>query len=122
MDARRAVEIAQAESEATGGEPLPEETSGKRRGRPVVQSVRLPAEELAETGADRGAGRGASRGTDPGLGAGRAGRGAGSSLREAIDHLAEEPQRLRRLAATWPEFTVARTWTRWEVIHDTAWR
>jgi hypothetical protein len=66
MDARRAVEIAQAESEATGGEPLPEETSGKRRGRPVVQSVRLPAEELAETGADRGAGRGASRGTDPG--------------------------------------------------------
>jgi hypothetical protein len=31
MDAKRAVEIAQAESEATRGEPLPEEAPGERR-------------------------------------------------------------------------------------------
>lgn len=50
MDARRAVEIAQAESEAARGEPLPVEAAGGRRGRSVVQSVRLPAREFAEIG------------------------------------------------------------------------
>ncbi|HEX5289118.1 MAG TPA: hypothetical protein VFX25_09625 [Streptosporangiaceae bacterium] len=120
------MEIAQAESEATRGEPLPEEAPSERRGRSVVQSVRLPAEEFTEIGADRGADRGAGRGASRGLiqGWALAGLAAerGSSLRDAIEHLAEEAQRLRPLAATWPEFTVARTWTRWEVIHDTAWR
>ena len=48
MDAKRAVEIAQAESEATRELPLPEGTRGERHGRSVVQSVRLPAEEFAE--------------------------------------------------------------------------
>ncbi len=48
MDAKRAVEIAQAESEAARELPLPEGTRGERHGRSVVQSVRLPAEEFAE--------------------------------------------------------------------------
>ena len=99
MDAKRAVEVAQAESEATRDQPIPEDVQGERRGRSVVQSVRLPAEEFAEieriaaqvnvpVGAlIRGwvlAGLAAERGT---------------SLRDAIEHLAEEAQRLRRLAA-----------------------
>ena len=48
MDAKRAVEIAQAESEATRAEPLPEDARGERRGRSIVQSVRLPADQFAE--------------------------------------------------------------------------
>ena len=48
MDAKAAVEVAQTESEATFGEPLPEGVRGERRGRSVVQSVRLPVEEFAE--------------------------------------------------------------------------
>jgi predicted DNA-binding ribbon-helix-helix protein len=99
MDAKRAVEIAQAESEATRGQPLPEEVRGERRGRSVVQSVRLPAEEFAEIehiAAQAGVPVGALiRGwVLTGLAAER-----GTSLRDAIEHLAEEAQRLRRLAA-----------------------
>jgi hypothetical protein len=48
MDARREVEVAQAESEATRDESLPEDVRGERRGRSVVQSVRLPAGQFAE--------------------------------------------------------------------------
>jgi len=48
MDAKAAVEVAQTESEAAFGEPLPEGVRGGRRGRSVVQSVRLPAEGFAE--------------------------------------------------------------------------
>lgn len=55
MDARNAVETAQAGSEATRDEPIPERAPA---GRPVVQSVRPPAEESA----------------DPRMGAGRARR------------------------------------------------
>lgn len=99
MDAKRMVEIAQAESEATRDEPLPQEVHGERRGRSVVQSVRLPAEALAEieqiarqAGVPAGA---LIRGwVLAGLAAER-----GTSLRDAIEHLAEEAQRLRRLAA-----------------------
>jgi hypothetical protein len=47
VDAKRAVEMAQAESEATRDEPIPDEARGERRGRSVVQSVRLPAEQFA---------------------------------------------------------------------------
>ena len=79
MDAKQAVEIAQAESEATRDQPIPEEVQGERRGRSVVQSVRLPAEQFAEI--ERLA---AERST---------------SLRDAIDHLAAEAERLRRFAA-----------------------
>jgi len=98
-DARALVQEVQEESEATRGQPLSAGVKGERRGRSVVQSVRLPAEDfedieriaaqakvpigalirgwiLAELAAERGA-----------------------SLRDAIDHLAEEAQRLRRLAA-----------------------
>jgi hypothetical protein len=99
MDAKRAVEIAQAESEATRDQPLPEQVRGQRQGRSVVQSVRLPAEEFAEIeriAAQAGVPVGALiRGwVLAGLAAER-----GTSLRDAIDHLAEEAQRLRRLAA-----------------------
>jgi predicted DNA-binding ribbon-helix-helix protein len=99
MDAKRAVEIAQAESEATRDEPIPDYVQGQRRGRSVVQSVRLPAEEFAEIeriAAQAGVPVGALiRGWV--LAALAAERG--TSLRDAIDHLAEEAQRLRRLAA-----------------------
>ena len=99
MDAKRAVEIAQAESEATRELPLPEGARGERHGRSVVQSVRLPAEEFAEIeriAAQAGVPVGALiRGwVLAGLAAER-----GISLRDAIEHLAEEAQRLRRLAA-----------------------
>jgi len=99
MDAKRAVEIAQAESEATRELPLPQGARGGRHGRSVVQSVRLPAEEFAEIeriAAQAGVPVGALiRGwVLAGLAAER-----GTSLRDAIEHLAEEAQRLRRLAA-----------------------
>ena len=98
-DARGLVEAAQEESEAAFGEELPEEARGERRGRSVVQSVRLPVEDFEEIE------RIAARAKVPvgalirgwvlgGLAAER-----GTSLRDAIDHLAEEAQRLRRLAA-----------------------
>ena len=99
MDARREVEIAQAESEATRDEPLPEDVRGERRGRSVVQSVRLPAEQFAEIeliAAEAGVPVGALiRGwVLAGLAAER-----GTSLRDAIEHLAADAERLRRLAA-----------------------
>ena len=50
MDAKQEVEWAQAESDATREEPLPEHVKGERRGRSVVQSVRLPAEKFAAIG------------------------------------------------------------------------
>lgn len=98
-DARAQVEAAQAESEATRDQPLPAGLRGERRGRSVVQSVRLPAEDFAEIE------RIAAQAKVPvgalirgwvlaGLAAER-----GTSLRDAIEHLAEEAQRLRRLAA-----------------------
>lgn len=76
MDAKRAVEIAQAESEATRELPLPEGARGERHARSVVQSVRLPAEEFAEIERIAAQAGGAGRGTDPGLGPGRTGRRA----------------------------------------------
>jgi hypothetical protein len=101
MDAKRAVEKAQAESEATRDEPIPDETRGERRGRSVsvVQSVRLPAEQFAEIerlAAEANVPVGALiRGwVLAGLATERS-----TSLREAIDHLAAEAERLRRLAA-----------------------
>lgn len=99
MGVKRAVEIAQAESEATRDEPVPEDVKGQRRGRSVVQSVRLPAEDFAEIesiAARAGVPVGALiRGwVLSGLAAERP-----SSLRGAIEHLAAEAERLRRLAA-----------------------
>lgn len=97
-DARALVHAAQEESEATYGQPLPEGVRGERRGRSVVQSVRLPAEDFADIE------RIAARARVP---VGALIRGwvlaelaaeRGTSLRDAIDHLAEEAQRLRRLA------------------------
>jgi hypothetical protein len=98
MDAKRAVKMAQAESEATRDEPVPEGVKGERRGRSVVQSVRLPADDFAEI--ERIA-------TEAGVPVGALIRGwvlAGLaaersiSLRGAIEHLAAEAERLRRLA------------------------
>ena len=99
MDAKRAVEIAQAESEATRDEPIPEETRGERRGRSVVQSVRLPAEQFTEieriaAQADLPVGALIRGWVLAGLAAERS-----TSLRDAIEHLAAEAERLRRLAA-----------------------
>jgi hypothetical protein len=98
MDAKRAVKMAQAESEATRDEPVPEGVKGERRGRSVVQSVRLPADDFAEIeriAAQAGVPVGALiRGwVLAGLGAERS-----TSLRGAIEHLAAEAERLRRLA------------------------
>jgi hypothetical protein len=47
MDAKQEVKQAQIESEASRDQPLPEHVQGERRGRSVVQSVRLPAEKFA---------------------------------------------------------------------------
>lgn len=47
MDAKQEVERVQIESEATRDQPLPEQVKGERRGRSVVQSVRLPVEKFA---------------------------------------------------------------------------
>ena len=99
MDAERAVEIAQSESEATLDRPVPEGMRSERRGRSVVQSVRLPAEqfgEIEQIAADAGVPVGALiRGwVLSGLAAERS-----TSLRDAIDHLAADAERLRRLAA-----------------------
>lgn len=93
------VHAVQAESEASRGQPLPESVKGERRGRSIVQSVRLHEEDFAEIE------RLASEGGIPvsalirgwileGLTAERS-----PSLRAAIDHLASEAERLRRLAA-----------------------
>lgn len=99
MDAKRAVKIAQAESEATRDEPIPEDVRGERRRRSVVQSVRLPAEEFAEIeriAAESGVPVGALiRGW---VLAGLASEQA-TSLRGAIERVAAEVERLRRLAA-----------------------
>ncbi len=99
MSAKRDVEIVQAESEASKDVPLPEDVRGQRRGRSVVQSVRLPEAEFVEierlavelevsvSALIRGwvlAGLADERGT---------------SLRSAIDRIAGDADRLRRLAA-----------------------
>jgi hypothetical protein len=98
MDAKRAVKMAQAESEATRDEPIPEGVKGERRGRSVVQSVRLPVDDFAEIeqiAVEAGVPVGALiRGwVLAGLAAERS-----TSLRGAIEHLAAEAERLRRLA------------------------
>jgi hypothetical protein len=100
MDARSAVRAAQAESEARREEPLPEHAKGQRRGRSIVQSVRLPEAAFAEIerlADEAGVPVGALiRGwVLDGL---AAERGA-TSLPAAIDHLAGEVERVRRLAA-----------------------
>lgn len=99
MNAKHDVEVAQAESEATRDASLPENVRGKRRGRSVVQSVRLPEAEFADierlaaeldvpvSALIRGwilTGLAEERGT---------------SLRSAIERLAGDTDRLRRLAA-----------------------
>lgn len=97
--AKRDVELAQAESEASRETPLPPSAKGQRRGRSVVQSVRLPESEFAEIE------RLAAQADVPvsalirgwvleGLAAER-----GTSLRDAIERLGADADRLRRLAA-----------------------
>ncbi|MBO0840340.1 MAG: hypothetical protein J2O49_05940 [Sciscionella sp.] len=98
-DIESGVEVAQAESEATRDTPMPVGAKGVRRGRSVVQSVRLPEGEFAEI--ER-----IAREADVPVGALIRGwvlsalaRERDTSLRTAIDHLAGEAERLRRLAA-----------------------
>lgn len=99
MDAKQEVERAQAESETTRDEPLPDHVIGERRGRSVVQSVRLPAEAFAaieELAACAGVPVSA-------LIRGWVLQGLtneqGMSLRDGIERLAADAERLRRLAA-----------------------
>lgn len=99
MSAEDDVRAVQAESEATCGQPLPDHVRGERRGRSVVQSVRLREDDFREIerlAADAGVPVGALiRGwVLDGLAAER-----GTSLKDAIDHLVVEAERLRRLAA-----------------------
>ena len=47
-DARALVQAVQEESEAMRDQPLPEGVKGERRGRSVVQSVRLPVEDFED--------------------------------------------------------------------------
>lgn len=99
MSARRDVEAAQTESEANKDIPLSDRVTGQRRGRSVVQSVRLAEADLGDierlaaeldvpvSALIRGwilAGLAAERGT---------------SLRTAIERLAADADRLRRLMA-----------------------
>ncbi len=100
MSAKGDVERAQAESEANRDIPLPSDVKSQRRDRSVVQSVRLPEGDFAEIEQLAGeAGVPVSaliRGwVLAGLAAER-----GTSLRDAINHLAGEAERLRRLAAS----------------------
>ena len=99
MDAKQEVERAQAESEATRDEPLPEHARGERKVRSVVQSVRLPAEVFATI---------EEIATRVGVPVSALIRGwvlqglateEGTSLREGIERLAADADRLRRLAA-----------------------
>src|SRR5581483_8705298 len=96
IDAGKAdVEIVQAESEATRETPLPPSAKGQRRVRSVAQSVRLPESEFAELE------RLAAQAGVPvsalirdwvleGLAAER-----GPSLRDAIERLGADADRLR---------------------------
>ena len=100
MSAKGDVEAMQAESEANRELALPDQIHGQRRGRSVVQSVRLPEAEFADI--ERLAGQldvpvsALIRGwVLAGLAEERS-----TSLRSAIDRLAGDADRLRRLAAT----------------------
>lgn len=99
MSAKHEVEAVQAESEIDKDAPLPEDAHGKRRGRSVVQSVRLPEAEFADI--ERLAAEldvpvsALIRGwVLAGLADERS-----SSLRSAIERLAGDADRLRKLAA-----------------------
>lgn len=100
MSAKRDVEAVQAESEATMDTPLPDVVHGQHRGRSVVQSVRLPEDDFADI-QKIAAGHGIPvsaliRGwVLAGLADER-----GTSLVSAIEKLASDADRLRRLAAT----------------------
>lgn len=92
-------EAVQADSEASRQTPLPDEVQGRRRGRSVVQSVRLPEAEFADIerlAAEFGVPVSALiRGwVLAGLSEERS-----TSLRAGIERLAGDADRLRRLAA-----------------------
>jgi hypothetical protein len=99
MDAKQEVERVQIESEATRDQSLPEQVKGERRGRSVVQSVRLPTEKFAaiEEIAER-AGVPVSALIRGWVLQGLATE-QGTSLRDRIERLAADADRLRRLAA-----------------------
>ncbi|GAB3612469.1 hypothetical protein [Humibacter ginsengisoli] len=100
MSAKGDVEAVQAESEVNRDLALPDQVQGQRRGRSVVQSVRLPEAEFADI--ERLAGQlgvpvsALIRGwVLTGLAEERS-----TSLRSAIERLAGDADRLRRLAAS----------------------
>ena len=99
MSAKHDVEIVQAESEASKDTPLPENVRGHRRGRSVVQSVRLPEAEFADIE------RLADEYDVPvsalirGWVLAALADERSTSLRSAIERIAGDADRLRRLAA-----------------------
>jgi predicted DNA-binding ribbon-helix-helix protein len=98
-DARALVQAVQEESEATRGQPLPEGVRAERRGGSVVQSVRLPAEDFEDIEQIAARAKVPVSALIRGWILAELAAERGTSLRDAIDHLAEEAQRLRRLAA-----------------------
>jgi hypothetical protein len=99
MDMKQEVERVQIESEATRDQSLPEQVKGERRGRSVVQSVRLPTDKFAaiEEIAER-AGVPVSALIRGWVLQGLATE-QGTSLRDRIERLAADADHLRRLAA-----------------------
>ncbi len=100
INAERDVEIVQTESETACDTPLPAEAKGQRRGHSVVRSVRLPEAEFTEI--ERIAG-------EYGVPVSALIRGwiltgladeRSTSLRDAIERIAGDADRLRRLAAS----------------------
>lgn len=99
MSIKDEIEAVQRDSDATKDRPLPAHARGQRRGRSVVQSVRLPEaefNEIEQLAAKLGVPLSALiRGW---VLAGLAGE-RDTSLRSAIERLAGDADRLRRLAA-----------------------
>lgn len=98
MNIEHEIKAIQRESEDTKNLPLPEEIQGERRGRSVVRSVRLPESEFQEI---------EQLATELGVPISALIRGwvlqglaeeRGISLRSAIERVASEADRLRRIA------------------------
>lgn len=90
----------QAESEQARDEAIPAEVKGKRRNaaRSVVQSVRLPADAFAEIEQCAAAADVPTSALIRGWILHALADERGTSLKDAIDRLAGETERLRRLA------------------------
>ena len=98
MGIKNEIKAIQAESEATKDLPLPDDVQGQRRGRSVVQSVRLPEKEFAEIKQLAGKLDIPVSALIRGWVLAALAEERGTSLRDAIDRVAAEVDRLRRIA------------------------